>query len=333
MGDSRAVSLKQWLDSKFSNEISGFRLMNGDAGFRRYFRFYKDEQSFVAVDSPSDTCNNAAFILMQSKLGDAGILVPGLVAYEESQGFMCLTDLGENLLFDSLTDATMANWYQQAINLLPAISSLPTDGLPVYDRPFVQLELDIFNEWLLKEHLNITLSDSENIQLQQCFGVLIDNVIEQPQVVMHRDYHSRNLMVNDNKLAVIDFQDAVVGPVTYDIVSLLRDCYVKWPAEKITPLLDYYIQLINTSVVKNSYSPATWQRWFDLTGLQRHIKASGIFSRLFHRDEKPGYLADIPLTLSYITDVAQDYPELSFLHELVDNVVIPQLNSKERANK
>ena len=325
MEDLRQIQLTQWLIDTFLLEKCELSSMNGDAGFRRYFRFVKDNQSFIAVDSPTDKCNNAAFIFMQKQLETVGINVPEVLAFDEQQGFMCLSDLGSQELSSVLTMQNMAEYYQQAIALLPEIASIPQQNLPIYDKAFIQLELDIFSEWLLNEHLNIQLSTTEQKQLQTCFDFIIASALEQPKVVMHRDFHSRNLMIVDNELAVIDFQDAVIGPVTYDVVSLLRDCYVKWPVEQISPLFHNFIELMSKQFSLQGIKLEQWQKWFDLMGLQRHIKASGIFARLYHRDGKSAYLADIPLTLSYIVDISAEYPECQFIHQLVKDKVIPTL--------
>lgn len=214
---------------------------------------------------------------------------------------------------------------------------LPDYQLPEYDDAFVELELAIFSEWLLGAHLSIELSSAEQAQLKRCFSILIENVAAQPKCFMHRDYHSRNLLLHgdqaQSEIAVIDFQDAVVGPITYDIVSLLRDCYQRLPQADIEQLFNYFTQLLSEQFPDKRYDQidgAIWQRWFDLMGLQRHIKASGIFARLYHRDNKSGYLADIPLTLDYIVEVASNYPELAFLAELVTTRVKPALAKGNR---
>ena len=328
MENLRQIQLTQWLMKVFTLEKCELSSMNGDAGFRRYFRFNKGHQSLIAVDSPVDKCNNAAFLYMQQQLALVGINVPEIVAFDEKQGFMCLSDLGTQELSSVLTTQNMAGYYQQAILLLPQISRIPQQKLPVYDKAFIQLELDIFAEWLLIEHLNITLTDQDKKQLQACFDFLIVSALEQPQVVMHRDFHSRNLMLVGDSIAVIDFQDAVIGPITYDIVSLLRDCYVKWPAEQVSPLFYDFIDVMSQQFSLKNISSQQWNKWFDLMGLQRHIKACGIFSRLYHRDGKSGYLTDIPLTLSYIVDISSLYPECTFLHTLISDTVMPKLTKK-----
>jgi len=328
---SRVQALNQWLNQQFSYEYIQLTPLSGDAGFRCYYRFLINGASFIAVDAPSDKSNNNAFVFMQKCLRKQNILVPNIVAVDLSLGFFCLADFGEVLLADILSAENMVMTYKKAIEILPRIQSgLPenTTELPRYDKAFVELELSIFHEWLLAEHLSLMLTDDEQKQLTHCFSILTENVMSQPQVLIHRDYHSRNIMVlTSNELGVIDFQDAVIGPITYDIVSLLRDCYLKWPDEQVTLLLDHYIDTVAKQHSLTHVTRDQWQRWFDLTGIQRHIKACGIFARLHHRDNKSGYLDDIPLTLNYIIDISQRYKELGFIHQLIVKKVLPAMKS------
>ncbi len=330
---SRETGLKSWLCGVFSVPEISLLSMNGDAGFRQYYRFDLDGVSYVAVDAPPQYSNNQGFIALGSGLAESGIQVPEMKAGDLELGYFCLTDFGDTLLSNVLSSDNMQAYYRQAIELLPAIATSQPAGdyvLPDYDRPFIDFELSIFTEWLLAKHLNIDLSPQELQKLRACFDILIDSALAQPQVTMHRDYHSRNIMLlADKNLGIIDFQDAVRGPVTYDIVSLLRDCYLRWPDQQIGPLFEYYCDLITKALNLPRVSAAKWQRWFDLMGLQRHLKASGIFARLYHRDNKAGYLKDIPLTLAYIQDISGCYDELAFLHQLVAEQVLPALAAKE----
>ncbi|WP_441003082.1 aminoglycoside phosphotransferase family protein [Pseudocolwellia agarivorans] len=342
MTDPRLLLLHNWLCAFFKVPSITLRALTGDAGFRKYYRFSINEQSYIAVDAIPDKSNNLAFVEIQQVLQLQNINVPNIITYDLSQGFLCLSDFGDALFSDLLTLDNFQASYKEAIKLLPLIAATPLPEnfkLPSYDADFVNLECNIFTEWLLGAHLNIKLSEQEKSQLQDCFAVLVDNALEQPQVVMHRDYHSRNLMILKSdkiteksetiQLGVIDFQDAVIGPITYDIVSLLRDCYIKWPNDRVIELFQYFCELIGAQNKYPDISQAQWQRWFDLMGMQRHVKASGIFARLYHRDDKTGYLKDIPLTLSYIVDIGAKYPELRFLHDLVLHQVIPALAAKE----
>lgn len=337
--------LQQWLADHFSLPINAITLesMTGDAGFRQYFRFLVAGQSYIAVDAPNDKSNNQAFINIQQSFSQQAIRVPELIAVDMENGFFCLSDFGDILLADVITPENMSDYYSTAIKLLPKIATAQVNTnykLAIYDQDFIKLELDIFTEWLIEEHLQLKLKENEKKELESCFDILSNSAVEQPQIVMHRDYHSRNIMLlnaderNQNKinenitLGIIDFQDAVIGPVTYDIVSLLRDCYVRWPDEMIEPLFKLYcLEIVKQipELVQSIEDEAKWKRWFDLMGLQRHIKASGIFARLHHRDHKSSYLKDIPLTLTYIQDISAMYPELSFLHSFIKGRVLPAI--------
>ena len=340
MVNLRFQLLKRWLCEQFAVDSIELTPITGDAGFRSYSRFIIENKTFIAVDAPGDKSNNQGFLAIQAAFLKKGLLVPEILAKDLRQGFFCLSDFGEQLFADTLTFTTMNNQYRKAIDLLPLISTIQVDSsydLPLYDRQFILTELEIFVDWLLAEHLAIYLNLQDKQSLAQCFNVLVESALGQPQVFMHRDFHSRNIMMlADSNLGIIDFQDAVLGPITYDIVSLLRDCYIRWPDAEIKSLFTYFCQIMtqchhwegkafNVLDLKD-ISELKWQQWFDLMGLQRHIKAAGIFARLNYRDNKNGYLKDIPLTLAYIRDISALYPELSYMHELVKNKVIPALD-------
>lgn len=339
--ESRYLQLKRWLSAVLSSEkeclTHDLSSMTGDAGFRRYYRFQYNGQSLIAVDAPPLLSNNEAFVAIQKAFSSHDLFVPQIVACDLDQGFFCITDFGNKLLADEVEGLTESGavkaYYEKAIQLIPTIASTNiavTDNysLPIYDKEFIHRELTIFSEWLLEKHLNINLSPAEVKQLDLCFDFLIDSAAAQPQVTVHRDYHSRNIMVIENKkLGIIDFQDAVIGPVTYDIVSLLRDCYIKYSDEMITPLFKYFCQLAEEKYNLSDITPQQWRQWFDLMGLQRHLKASGIFCRLYYRDNKSGYLNDIPLTLSYIEEISELYPQLSFLNQLMTEKVQPAMKT------
>jgi aminoglycoside/choline kinase family phosphotransferase len=326
----RTRNLLRWLANHFSSEDITLTPLVGDAGFRRYFRFVFKNQSFIAVDAPADFSNNHAFIQIQRYLRNAKVNVPMVQAKDLSQGFLCLSDFGNILLADKLSKTSVQKYYLSAIVELEKISLCQQSAmahLPDYDEAFIATELTIFLEWLLNKHLGIVLTEDETIELTTCFDYLSAAITEQPKVFMHRDYHSRNIMLLENEqLGIIDFQDAVQGPVVYDLVSLLRDCYVRWPDELLEPLIEDYRLRVQKHFPDENLTKDKWRYWFDLTGLQRHLKASGIFARLHHRDNKSNYLADVPLTLTYIQDVSAQYDKLSFLHKLVTKRVIPALN-------
>lgn len=324
----RETSLQAWLCEQFLQDFIALEALSGDAGFRCYYRFSIQDKSYIAVDAPKDKSNNQAFICIQQMLANVQVPVPQVEYVDLARGFFCLSDLGECLLSDVVA-LNPRQYYHKAIELLPAIATANSESdatIPHYDEALLRLEVSLFQEWLLNTHLNLFLSSSEITALNKAFDVLIENALEQPQVFVHRDYHSRNIMkLEDDALAVIDFQDAVIGPVTYDIVSLLRDCYVRWPEAEVDFLFAVFIESIkaNKTLELDAIPMTTWRRWFDLMGVQRHLKASGIFARLHYRDGKSHYLADIPLTLSYLVDICADYPELAIIHDVVKNKVLP----------
>lgn len=330
MSDPRFIQLNAWLKQYFSSNITP-ELISGDASFRRYFRVIVDSVSYIVVDSPPKLVPITPFIQIAESYSRAGIAVPKVIACDVEQGFMLLSDLGDIQLLSVLTAGNLTNYYQKALLLLNDIAQVTTTeqgALPIYDDKFVLRELNIFIEWLAVHHLGLAIDEVESCT-QDVFSILVENVRLQPKVGMHRDYHSRNIMLQDNELKVIDFQDAVIGPVTYDAVSLLRDCYIRWPEESVDQLmLGHYEQAIDAGLLSSKVSFAQYQRWFDLMGLQRHIKAAGIFARLNYRDNKPAYMADIPLTLEYIRDIASRYAELAEFSQWIANVIIPAVKAK-----
>ncbi|QSX30694.1 phosphotransferase [Shewanella cyperi] len=329
--DPRFVSLQEWLGKQFAAAPS-LQIISGDASFRRYFRATRGDQSFIVMDSPPQLIPLGPFQLVAKAYGEAGIPVPKILAAEPNQGFMLLEDLGDDLLLSHLTETSVLDWYGQALELLPAIASVKaTDAgpLPEYDAEFVQRELAIFVDWLLEVHLQLPLDSDERAMLAQAFEFLAENALEQPRHGMHRDFHSRNLMLVQGKLAVLDFQDAVQGPITYDAVSLLRDCYVRWPEHLVEEGMLTHFELCHRhGLIPMDTDFNRYRRWFDLMGIQRHLKAAGIFARLNHRDNKPGYLKDIPLTLGYIRDVAVRYRELGPLARFINERVWPKVMNK-----
>lgn len=330
MSDPRFLALNSWIARTLGDDAQ-VALISGDASFRRYFRVQLPKQSFIAMDSPPELVPVAPFIALANAYQARGIKAPEVKAAELSQGFLLLSDLGDTQLLDALNSDNVSHYYGRALALLDQVLTITeADGesLPDYDDEFVLRELNIFLEWLVQHHLKLNIDDQAREMIDECFGLLIDNVAQQPKVGMHRDYHSRNLMLCDDELAVIDFQDAVIGPITYDAVSLLRDCYVRWPDEVITPLIaQHYQQMRTLGLIEETVSLSQYRRWFDLMGMQRHLKAAGIFCRLNYRDAKPGYMKDIPLTLSYVRDIGAQYPEFTPFITWLDTQVIPKMGA------
>ena len=324
----RQTLLENWLAEQCG--FSDFRLepASEDASFRRYFRVHlADGSTRIVMDAPPDQEDCGPFLAVAGQLSDAGVHAPAVHAHDLEQGFVLLEDLGDRSYLAALDEESVERLYGDAMGALMSMQAcIDPRGLPDYDRALLMSEMELFREWLLEVHLSTALTGDESRMLDESFALLADSALEQPQVFVHRDYHSRNLMaeVSPNP-GVLDFQDAVSGPVTYDVVSLLRDCYVKWPKQQVLEWAWGYFQLAVHSGVMREEHEEDFMRWFDLMGVQRHLKAAGVFARLYHRDCKPGYLRDIPRTLEYVVEVGREYPELELLAAFVGEKVLPAL--------
>ena len=284
----------------------------------------------IVMDAPPEQEDCAPFIQVAGFLESMKLNSPRILAMNLDLGFLLLTDLGSTLyLTELLTNRSRADaLYGDAISALVTMQKLGSEcqaQLPPYDDNLLAFELSLFHDWLCERHLQIAFSDSDEQQWQAVCRLLTDNASEQPRVFVHRDYHSRNLMVtDDNNPGILDFQDAVEGPLTYDLVSLLKDCYISWPDDEIEKwTLQFYDQLDDDT--KKRLDMNQFMRHFDLMGVQRHLKASGIFARLLHRDGKTGYMNDVPRTLNHIVALGKKYEELSFLVELISQRCLPKL--------
>ena len=321
--DQRLEQLKNWLsDSKISYQ--DIAPASADASFRRYFRITDGEETFIVMDAPPEKEDCTAFIDIAKLLFDFGLNVPQILQQDLEQGFLLLNDLGNTVFLSELNNKTVDGLYTVAMDALLRMQNNKMPDLPSYDEALLRRELNLFSDWYLAKHLKLTVSVEQKEILEQTFKILIDNELEQTQVCVHRDYHSRNLMVNESnpkEPGVIDFQDAVIGAVTYDLVSLLKDCYIDWPREKVETWVKYFYEQAQSSYIIVNVSFDTFLRWFDLMGLQRHIKVAGIFSRLKYRDGKTGYMKDIPRTMDYIFDVIKRYPEFKPLQNLLRDVL------------
>ena len=327
MKDRRKQQLTDWLQTTEMAPTGALQVVSGDASFRRYFRYPHQDQWFIAVDAPPPQESLQPFMAIAERYRAAGIRAPKVHADDEALGFMVLDDFGDTLLFSQLTDDQAAlALYSRALAQLPALMRVihTSEGsLPLYDRALLVRELNLFSKWLMNQHLAMELSEAEQETWQQACELFIATALEQPQVGVHRDYHSRNIMLieNSSELGIIDFQDAVIGPITYDAVSLLRDCYVRWPSSVVSSCLAFFHQRLHTEqLLATTVSLSDFEYWFDLMGIQRHLKAAGIFARLNHRDGKPGYMADVPRTLSYIVDISGKYAALTDFCELIRTV-------------
>jgi len=317
----RLKALQYWLETELDFSEYTLTPASSDASFRRYFRVTHAGTSLIVMDAPPDKEDSRPFVTVAKLLIDAGLNVPEIIDQDLEQGFLLLGDLGSSLYLDALGEDNVERLYGDALGALVAIQACDSGAgvLPDYDRSLLLSEMGLFRDWLCATHLGITLDAAQPDMLDTVFNLLADNALAQPQVLVHRDYHSRNLMVTGrNNPGILDFQDAVIGPLTYDLVSLLRDCYIRWPRARVEDwALGYQELALQSGILREEHEdPQEFLRWFDLMGVQRHLKAAGIFARLNHRDGKPGYLDDIPRTLGYVVEVSDRYPELAGLGEL-----------------
>jgi len=283
------------------------------------------------MDAPPEQEDCLPFLRVAGYLEAMRLNAPRIIEANLDEGFLLLSDLGSRQYLDALLEdtATAPDLYTDAIQALLAMQrrgAAYQSQLPPYDDTLLRFELSLFHDWLCGTHLDIEFSDKDEQAWQDCCDLLVANALDQPQVFVHRDYHSRNLMLTaaDNP-GILDFQDAVEGPLSYDLVSLLKDCYVQWPAEQVWQwALEFYNGL--DAAVLERIDEEQFRRYFELMGAQRHLKAAGIFARLCHRDGKSAYLADVPRTLSYIVELGPRYPELEFVIELIESRVLPGMD-------
>jgi len=327
MTDSRLNTLRSWLKAlqpSWQLDLHTLTPASADASFRRYFRIESKNPDFgtlIVMDAPPQYEPLDAFIKVDLLLSDAGLNVPKILEKNIVEGFLLLNDLGTKTYLAELTPESADHLYQDATHALVQmqLASKP-NVLPSYDEVLLKRELDLFPEWYLKKHLHIQLNAQQQAQLNQSFEFIIENNLTQAKVYVHRDYHSRNLMVAEkNNPGVIDFQDAVYGPITYDAASLWRDAYIALPEERV---IDWVIKFWEEGRKAGLPMPddfGQFYRDFEWTGLQRHLKVLGIFARLFHRDGKDGYLKDIPLVLKYAIATANRYIELKPLARILES--------------
>ncbi len=320
--DLRFEQLQAWLHglNRFrEGELSLPVPASSDASFRRYFRCQfrhaGGEQSWIIMDAPPAHEDCRPFIAISAELAALGLNVPIVAEQDLTQGFLLLSDLGTTTYLSALNESTAEHLYSDAIRALVRLQTKATsDHLPIYDTAMLSREMDLFTDWLGERHCELSMNASERQAWSRVQSELIHSALSQPQVYVHRDYHSRNLMVTGaNNPGILDFQDAVDGPLTYDAVSLLRDCYIVWPEDQVREWQrQYFLMLCQTGHLTQSEWSGFLQS-MDWMGIQRHLKASGIFARLYHRDGKDGYLNDIPATLNYIIQVGRQYHQMKDL--------------------
>lgn len=326
----RAERFRAWLQGRFAGELPPLASASADASFRRYWRLRSGAGTVIAVDAPPETEDNHAFVSLARTFGAIGLNVPRILAEDLEQGFLLVGDLGERHYLDHLTAVNADRLYGDAIGALIALqASGPRAGLPLYDEPFLRRELGIFDEWLLDGLLALPPGGQERAMLGITYDLLVESALAQPRVCVHRDFHSRNLMLTESaNPGILDFQDAVLGPVTYDLVSLLRDCYIDWPEARVQTWAQGYLDLALQCGILREEQVVSFAGWFDLMGIQRHLKAAGIFARLALRDGRPDYLQYLPRTLGYVRQVGGRYPALQPLAGFVDTCVLPAVVAK-----
>jgi aminoglycoside/choline kinase family phosphotransferase len=324
--DLRILAMLDWIENDLLMTILSFEPASSDASFRRYFRVKSSSGQFIVMDAPPDKENILAFVRVAELMSQAQVNVPVIFHKNLIDGFLLLQDFGPTCFLDQLTLDNAEILYQSAFDSLIKLQtnvSLQGCCLPGYNEQLLKRELGIFDEWFLGHTLDIETPEEIRNSIHT---LLITSALEQPLTCVHRDYHSRNLMIlNTDSPGVLDFQDAVIGPITYDLVSLLRDCYIAWPEQQTHAWMTHYFQrLLQAGLIDCDLS--RFKRWFDLMGMQRHLKAIGIFSRLHLRDGKSNYLKDIPRTLNYVKSQAFIYPELADFSRFLNEQILPSYN-------
>jgi aminoglycoside/choline kinase family phosphotransferase len=329
--DNRLETLKAWVGTVLDVAEYELRPASEDASFRRYFRVTSPGATHIVMDAPPAKEDLRPFIEIARRLYQLGLNVPEVLEQDLERGYLLLSDLGQQMYLAQLNESTVERLYGDALGALVVLQTgIFTDPefLPEYDEALLRRELELFREWYLGRHLGLTLNGTQAATLDKAFTALVRSALAQPRVWVHRDYHSRNLMVTArNNPGILDFQDAVRGPATYDLVSLLRDCYIAWPLERIEEWALGYQTLALQSGLPVCADETQFLREFDLMGVQRHLKATGIFARLNHRDGKPAYLNDVPRTLGYVVGVSGRQPELHGLHGLLMDLRIPGITA------
>ena len=312
--DSRLTALTEWVVETLGFTASRIEPASADASFRRYFRVTRAPHTYIVMDAPPDKENVAPFVRIARLLAGMGLNAPLILAQDAPRGFLLLSDLGSRQYLDELdAGRDVDRLYDDALRALVTLQTTDVAaarGLPAYDAPLLSREMELLPEWFLGRHLGLTLEDADRALLRRLFDVLIEAALAQPATFVHRDYHSRNLLLTaEANPGILDFQDAVFGPATYDAVSLLKDCYIAWPQERVHGWLMQYRSRLLAAGLGFDGTAQQFVRYFDLMGLQRHLKVLGIFARLFYRDGKRGYLKDLPRVLAYVRQAAGAYPE------------------------
>ncbi|QSZ40693.1 phosphotransferase [Sulfurimonas aquatica] len=305
--------IKEWLNTTPYKNYK-LSIASADASFRKYYRLTQESETYLLMDSSLEKESLAPFLDVTSRLEAARVKVPTIYEKNLEDGYLIIEDFGDTHLLNILDSKNFRELYTSAIDEIINMQKADASSLPLYDKKFLHFEMDLMSEWYLKQKLSIKLTQEQKEMMQKALDSISEIVLSQPQgVFVHRDYHSRNIMLTTNKqIGVIDYQDAMSGAITYDLVSLLKDCYIEFKREEIEELVLAFRDKLGLKTGNGEFL-----KWFDFMGLQRHIKVLGIFSRLHLRDGKDGYLKDIPLTLKYVVETASRYEETKNLSEFL----------------
>jgi N-acetylmuramate 1-kinase len=319
--DSRLMTLRAWLARHLPMERCSLSPASADASFRRYFRINGDGQTWIAMDAPPEREACEPFVRVAALMREAGLHVPEVIAQDLEQGFLLLTDLGTTTYLQALQQGDADDLFQDAVDTLIRLQLASRSGvLPDYDESLLRREMDLFPEWYLFRHLGLRPTVAQREVLEATAALLIDNSRSQPAVYVHRDFMPRNLMVSAPNPGVLDFQDAVYGPITYDLVSLFRDAFITWEEERVIDWVARYWEKAKRVNLPVNSDFGGFYREFEWMGLQRHLKVLGIFARIYYRDHKEGYLEDTPRFMQYALAVAARYRELNPLARLLESV-------------
>jgi len=317
----RLQQLTEWLQSQFPDQTFDIAPASVDASFRRYFRATFPNRTLIVMDAPPSHEDCRPFLHIAKLFEDAGTHVPHAYAQDLEHGFLLLSDLGNTTYQQALTPDNARELYGAATDALLSIQLASREHeLPPYDEALLQRELNLFPEWYVGKHLEVTLSEKQQTVLKNAFRRILDNNLAQPCVYVHRDYHSRNLMFTEPNPGILDFQDAVYGPITYDLASLFKDAYIKWDEEQIMDWLIRYWEKARSAGLPVHQDFGEFYRDYEWIGVQRHLKVLGIFARLYHRDGKEGYLKDMPLVFEYLYRACTRYIDLKPLQVLLEEL-------------
>lgn len=317
----RQQQIKTWLHGKFPDSLFNISPASADASFRRYFRVTFADRTLIVMDAPPQNEDCRPFIHIAQLFSAAGVHVPQVLEQDLEQGFLLLTDLGSTTYLQALNTGNALELYGAATDALITIQLASREfELPPYDKALLMREMYLFPEWYVAKHLQVMLDEKQNAALETVFQRILQNNLAQPRVFVHRDYHSRNLMVSTPNPGILDFQDAVYGPITYDLASLFKDAYIHWEEAEVLDWLIRYWEKARKSGLPVHSSFSDFFRDYEWMGVQRHLKVLGIFARLYHRDSKNGYLKDLPLVMDYLRRACERYVDLKPLLHILDTL-------------